>query len=69
MVKQTITDGGFMDIAGLGIIDFEMLVGAVGVGFAFEIVVQIKDMIHQMQLKLLHILLVTLAFDKLAPRE
>lgn len=35
MVQQSITDCGLMDIARLRIIDFEVLVGAVGVGLSF----------------------------------
>ena len=69
MMQETIAHRGFVNVAEFGIVDFEMLIGTVNVGFSFEIIVKIKDVIHEMQAKLLHILLVPLASDKLAPRE
>jgi hypothetical protein len=68
VMEKTVTDGGFVDVARFGVVDLEMLVLAMSIGMILEIVVKCEDVIHEMQLKLKHVLLLALTFDKLAPR-
>ena len=67
MVQEAIAHGCFVDVARFGVVDFEMLIRAVYVRARYEIMMQFEDMIHEMQLKLEHILLCALASDKFSP--
>ena len=58
-----------MDVAGLGVGDAKVMVRAMAVGFVLQLAVKGEDVPHQVALKLLHILLAPLAFQKLLPRQ
>ena len=68
MVQQPVADACFMYVAWLGVGDFEMMISAVHVCFSLQLLVQSKDMVHQICLKLLHVLFAALTPYKLLPR-
>jgi len=68
MMQEPIADRSLVDVARLRVVDFECFVCAVAVRFGFEIVVERKDVVHQAMLKILHVFLLALPTDKLAPR-
>ncbi len=69
MVEQPVAHAGLVDVARLGVGDFEMLIWAVAVGFIFEIAVERGDLIYQVSLKLQDVYLLALAVEKLLPRR
>ena len=66
-MQESISNRSFVDISGLGIRDVEGVIGAVGVGFVFQIIMQRKDIIHQVKLEFLDIFLISLTFQKFFP--
>lgn len=58
-----------MDIAGLGVGNLERVIGAVAIGSRGQVIMELKDVIHESRLELLYVRLLPLAADKLAPRQ
>ena len=67
VVKQAVSDFGFMDIPRFGIRNFEILVGWMFIGFLGQIAVKWDDVTHEIAFKFLNITLFALASDKFFP--
>jgi hypothetical protein len=67
VMEETISYHGFMDIAGLWVLDAEVDIGAVAVCASHEILMKMHNLIPQMPRKTLYIFLVPLTSDKLFP--
>ena len=58
-----------MNISRLWIIYFEGMVGTVGIGFGFERLAKIYQVIHQMKFKFLNVFLLSFSFHKGLPSQ
>src|SRR3989344_5203682 len=68
VVEQPIAHGRFVDVAGLGVADAEVLVSAMLVCARSKVAIECEDVVHQLVLELLHVLLLPLAPYELTPR-
>jgi hypothetical protein len=68
VMKQSVSDTGFMDISRLRVVNSEIFVAAVFVSEAFQLSVKLQNIIHQIQLKFLDVSFLSLASQKLFPR-
>lgn len=68
MVHETIAYRRFVDVAGLGVGDFEGVIGAVLVRPLFQLAMESEDVVHETVLEFLDIALVRLAALELFPR-
>ena len=68
MMHEPVAYARLVDIAGLGVIYFEMVVPAVPIGVLHKFLVQLQNVLHQMSSELLHIFSFSLSFYELPPR-
>ena len=54
-MEQAVTDTGFVNVSGFGIVDFESLISAVFVGMMKKIAVEREDIVHQIERKFLYV--------------
>ena len=69
VVQEAVADTCLVDVAGFWVGNAKVMVGAVAVGFAFEVAVERENVPHQVALKFLHIWLTSLSAQKLFPRQ
>ncbi len=69
MVGHSIPHPGFMNISWFGVIYFESVVGAMGIGFGFERLVQIDKIVREVKLKSLDVFFLSLSFHEVLPSE
>lgn len=69
MMHESVSDGGFVDIARLRIVHLERLVAARLVGFVLQVLVQGEEVVHEVQFEGLDVWLIFLSFQKLLPRR
>ncbi|MGB7957625.1 MAG: four helix bundle protein [Minisyncoccia bacterium] len=67
MMQQTVAHLGFVNIAGLRIVDLECVVWSVAVGFVREFAVKREDIAHKIQRKYRYVLALPFAAQKFAP--
>jgi len=67
MVEKAVAHGCFMDVAGLRVVDFEGLVGAMSVGSLCQVSMECQEVVHQPMLELLHVGFLSFAPHKLPP--
>ena len=67
MMHQPVAYSGLMNIARLWVANLEPVVRTMSVAPAFQIVMQEMNIIHQTQLKYLHIDPLALTFDEFLP--
>src|SRR3990167_418179 len=69
VVKQAVADERLVDVAGLGVADFERLIAPVLVCFCRKVAVKCDNIVHQTILELLDIFFLPLATHELPPRR
>ena len=52
VVNQAVAHTRFVDVPWLGVVDFEVCVAAVAVGFVLKLPMQLSDLIYQVTLEL-----------------
>ncbi|HEY4500938.1 MAG TPA: hypothetical protein VJI70_01565 [Candidatus Paceibacterota bacterium] len=68
MMEEPVAHGGLMDIAGLGVRNFEMVISSVPIGAGDEFAMKCECVRCQIALKFLHVRTLALAARKLFPR-
>lgn len=69
VMQHPISHARFVNVSWLGVIDLESLIGTVSICFRLERLMEINEMIHEMQLKLLDVFFLLLAFSEIFPGQ
>ena len=67
VAEEAVTDVGFVNIPLLGVTDPEVLISAVNICVALQILMQRQNVVHETRPELLYVPLSTLSYQKLAP--
>jgi len=67
MMDDSISDACFVNVSWFRVIDLESVVGTMYVGFRFQRLMKVNEVIHEMQSKLLDVFFLLLAFAEVLP--